>query len=269
MNRLDKKFSELRMISRKGFVLYLTAGDPSMPDCFRIVSRLEKAGVDILELGIPFSDPLADGPTIQKASSRSLKQHTSVQDVFNLVKKLRNEKIEIPVVIFTYYNPVLKYGPDRFVSDCADRGVDGVLILDLPPEEAGDYVVMASGKNIKTIFLITPTTPEKRVKDIVKISTGFVYCVSRTGVTGARKNLSGEAPAIVKKIRKYTDLPVAVGFGISTPEHVRKAAGYCDAVVVGSAAVKKIEDNIGKKDIDGIMARYISSLTRELKAVEK
>ncbi|MBN2190143.1 MAG: tryptophan synthase subunit alpha [Candidatus Aureabacteria bacterium] len=264
MNRIDRKFAELRKASRKGFVLYLTAGDPTMSDSFKIISQVEKAGVDILELGVPFSDPLADGPTIQRASSRSLKHRTSMKDVLNLVKRLRKGGIEVPLVIFTYYNPVLKYGLKRFISDCSDNGVDGALILDLPHDEAGEYVLSASEKDIKTIFLITPTTPERRIRDIVKVSSGFIYCVSRTGVTGARKDLSGEAPSIVKKIKRHTKLPVAVGFGISTAKQVKKVSGYCDAVVVGSAAVKKIEENINSKDIGKSVGRYVAALTKGL-----
>ncbi|MCK9556009.1 tryptophan synthase subunit alpha [bacterium] len=264
MNRIDKKFAELRKTSGKGFILYLTAGDPDMSDSFKIISQVEKAGVDILELGIPFSDPLADGPTIQRASSRSLKRHTSVRDVLNLVKRIRKGKIDIPLVLFTYYNPVLNYGLKRFIFDCGKNGVDGVLILDLPHEEAEEYVLLASKNNIKTIFLITPTTPENRIRDIVRVSSGFIYCVSRTGVTGARKDLSGDAPSMVKKIKKHTKLPVAVGFGISTPGQVKEVSGYCDAVVVGSAAVKKIEDNINSANIGKVMKKYIASLTKGL-----
>lgn len=266
MNRIDRKYQELKSSGKKGFVLYLTAGDPDLKRSENIVSHLERRGVDILELGIPFSDPLADGPTIQKATSRSLSSGTSIKDVFNMVERLRkNKKVELPIVLFTYYNPVMKFGLKRFISKCVQVGVDGILILDLPPEEAEEYKTLALIKGIKTIFLVTPTSLSERIKQISKASTGFVYCVSRTGVTGAKKHLSPEAPVLVKRIKRYSKLPVAVGFGISTPEQVKRVSKYADLVVVGSAAVKKIEENLCRKDMETRVLRFVSKLSSVLK----
>lgn len=266
MNRIDKKFQELKEAGRKAFILYLTAGDPDFKRSVNIISHLENKGVDILELGVPFSDPLADGPTIQKASSRSLKQNTLMKSVFNMVEILRKHKnFKLPIVLFTYYNPVMKFGLKKFILRCSQFDVDGILMLDLPPEEAGKYKNLAAKKDIKTIFLVTPTSPADRIKKIAEASTGFIYCVSRTGVTGARDNLNTETPKLVKQIKRYSALPVAVGFGISTPRQVREVAAYADAAVVGSAAVKKIEENLYKRNLEKKVVLFISELAAGLK----
>lgn len=266
MNRIDKKFQELKTAGRKAFILYLTVGDPDFKRSVNIISHLENKGVDILELGIPFSDPLADGPTIQKASSRSLKQNTLMKSVFNMIEILRKrKKFKLPIVLFTYYNPVMKFGLKKFILRCSQFGVDGILMLDLPPEEAKKYKNLAVKKDIKTIFLVTPTSSADRIKKIVEASTGFVYCVSRTGVTGARESLNTETPKLVKQIKRYSTLPVAVGFGISTPRQVGEVAAYADAVVVGSAAVKKIEENLYKRNLEKKVVLFISKLAAGLK----
>lgn len=266
MNRIDKKFQELKAARRKAFILYLTAGDPDFKRSVNIISHMENKGVDILELGVPFSDPLADGPTIQKASSRSLKQNALMKSVFNMVEILRKRKnFKLPIVLFTYYNPVMNFGLKKFILRCSQLGVDGILILDLPPEEAEEYKNLAAKKDIKTVFLVSPTSPAGRIKKIAEASTGFIYCVSRTGVTGARKKLNTETPKLVKQIKRYSTLPVAVGFGISTPRQIREVAAYADAAVVGSAAVKKIEENLRKRNLEEKVVRFVSKLAAGLK----
>ncbi len=242
MNRIDKKFTDLKLRGKKAFIAYVTAGDPGLAITKRIVLALECAGVDIIELGIPFSDPLADGPTIQAASHRSLLKGITLKIIFAAVKELRNTT-EIPIAFMTYYNPVLKYGVEKFIMSCKYSGVDGVIIPDLPYEEALDLIRCAKREKIATIFLAAPTSTGKRIKDIVKNSTGFIYYVSLTGVTGVRRSLPPEVASNVKKIKSITSKPVAVGFGVSTPVQARDMAKIADGVIVGSAIVKIIADN--------------------------
>jgi tryptophan synthase alpha chain len=242
MNRIDRKFKELKKEKKKAFIAYLTAGDPNLDMTKKIVRTLDSAGVDIVELGIPFSDPLADGPTIQAASHRALQKRVTLSKVFSMVKDLRRTTT-VPIAFMTYYNPVLRYGIAAFIRDCARIGVDGVIIPDLPYEEAGDLIRFGKKSGIATIFLAAPTSTRRRIKDIAKNSTGFIYYVSLTGVTGARKKLPSEVVAKVKSIKLITRKPVAVGFGISLPGQARDIAKASDGVIIGSAIVKIIEDN--------------------------
>ncbi len=242
MNRIDKKFKELRKQKKKAFIAYITAGDPNLNMTKKIVLALESTGVDIVELGIPFSDPLADGPTIQAASHRALQKGITLKKTLSAVGDLR-KSTTIPVAFMTYYNPVLRYGIARFVRDCGHNGVDGLIIPDLPYEEARELVLFAKKKGLATIFLAAPTSTRKRIKDIIKNSSGFIYYVSLTGVTGARKKLPHEIKSNVRMIKSMTKKPVAVGFGISGPAQARDIAKVSDGVIVGSAIVKIIANN--------------------------
>ena len=239
MNRIDKKFKELKRRGKKAFIAYITAGDPNLPMTRRIVLALEGSGADIIELGIPFSDPVADGPTIQAASQRALAGKVSLRKIFAMVKSLRRAT-RIPLVFMTYYNPVFKFGPARFFRTCRETGVDGVIIPDLSIEEAGEAITLGKKNNVATIFLIAPTSPRSRIKEIAAKSRGFIYYVSLTGVTGVRKRLPPEILANVKLIKSLTGKPVAVGFGIADAKQARSIAKAADGVIVGSAIVKII-----------------------------
>lgn len=259
-NRIDKKFGELKAKRQKAFIAYITAGDPTLAATAKLVKALENSGVDIIELGIPFSDPLADGPTIQAASQRALRKHVTLKKVFAMVKGLRHET-GAPIAFMTYYNPVLKYGINRFMDDARRSGVDGVIVPDLPYEEASELVRLGRRKGVATIGLVAPTSTGKRIKEIAKRSTGFVYYVSLTGVTGARKKLPEELKARLATVRSASRKPVCVGFGISTPAQAKEAAGSSDGVIVGSAIVKMIENNIkNEKTLLARVERFAKSL---------
>jgi len=221
-------------------VAYITAGDPTLEATERFVLSLAEAGADVVELGVPFSDPIADGPTIQRASERALRSGTTLASVLALVKKLRQET-EAPLVLFSYFNPVLQMGVKAFANAAAAAGADGMLITDLTPEEAGEYRQVVASRGLDTIFLAAPTTTDARLRRIAESSTGFLYLISRTGVTGARESLPEDLPALVRRTRSVTQLPIAVGFGISLPGHVSILGGIADAAVVGSALVEEIE----------------------------
>ncbi len=239
MNRIDEKFAQLNKLSGKAFISYVTAGDPDLNRTRELVLALESAGADIIELGIPFSDPLADGKTNQEAAERALKNGVTLADVINLVADLRKET-QIPIVFFTYLNPVYQYGYEKFAADAAKAGVDGMLALDVPPEESASLKKALDENNLRMIFLVTPTSAEERVKKITKQVSGFIYYVSRTGVTGVTDKLSDDMEEHINLIRKYSDVPISVGFGISKSEHVKHVAEIADGVIVGSAIVKKI-----------------------------
>jgi tryptophan synthase alpha chain len=227
-----------------------------------LVLKIAECGADIIELGVPFSDPLADGPTIQAASQRALKNRVNLKDIFRLVERLRG--ISAPLVLMTYFNPVLQYGLESFAEDCQRHGIDGIIIPDLPVEEAGPWVMEARLLNVDTIFLLAPTSSSERIKLASRCSTGFLYYVSTTGVTGTRKTLPEELEASVRQIRKYSNKPVAVGFGISTPEQVREVGHFADGVIVGSAIVKMIEENLKRPDLVRRVGGFVSSLAGAL-----
>jgi len=237
-SRVDQKFIELRLNNEKGFIAYLSAGDPSLADTVDIVLRLEDAGVDIVELGLPFSDPLADGRVNQEAAIRALEAGATFEGVLNCVAKIR-ERSELPLIFYAYMNPLLAHGFDSAMKQSAQAGIDGFLLLDLPFEEAGPYRSALTKNNLNAIQLITPTTPNERIEKIVKRASGFVYCVSRAGVTGVQKELAIGAKNLVARIKKRTNAPVALGFGIGTPKQAHDAAQLADAVVVGSAIVNQ------------------------------
>lgn len=263
-NRINKKFKQLRSESKKAFIAYITAGDPKINITEELVLALEQAGVDIIELGVPFSDPMADGPTIQAASERALKNKVSLNDILALVKRIRKNS-QIPIALMTYYNPVFKMGDELFVTSAVRAGVDGVIIPDLPPEEAQDLRKYAVAADLSTIFFMAPTTMDERLKKIVQASTGFLYYVSLTGVTGARTQLSDSIATDIKRAKRITDKPVCVGFGISTPDHVREVGKHADGVIVGSAIIKEIEKNIGNKNLAANVAHYVGGLVNALR----
>lgn len=242
MNRIDKRFKELKKERKAAFIAYITAGDPNLAMTGKIALALEKSGVDLIELGIPFSDPVADGPTIQAASQRALVKGASLKKIFALVSLLRR-KTQIPLVFMTYYNPVFRFGLARFFETCRKTGVDGVIIPDLSIEEAAPVIALAKKNKVATIFLVAPTSPKTRVEAIAAKSKGFIYYVSLTGVTGARKKLPPEVAVNVRKIKSLTDKPVAVGFGVSDAKQARSIAKVADGVIVGSAIVKIIGAN--------------------------
>lgn len=239
-SRISKRFTELRTAGELGLIAYITAGDPSLDATYKFVLALAEAGADVIELGVPFSDPLADGPTIQRASERALKSGTSLAGVLNLVRRIRQSS-QVPLVLFSYYNPILQMGLEKFSAAAAQAGADGVLATDLTPEESDEYRRILHTHNLDTIFLAAPTSSDERLQKIASCSSGFLYLISRTGVTGAKDSLSDELPALLRHVRQFTELPVAVGFGISLPGHVSVLGGLADAAVVGSALVSEIE----------------------------
>lgn len=238
--RLGKRFEQLSRSGELGLIAYITAGDPSLAATEKIVLAAVEAGADVIELGVPFSDPVADGPTIQRASERALRGGTTLAGVIDLVKALR-KNTDVPIVLFSYFNPILQMGLEVFASRAAAAGADGVLVTDLTPEEAGEHRTIMRTHGLDTIFPAAPTSTDERLKLIADASTGFLYVISRTGVTGAKESLPEELPAMVRRTRKFTSLPIAVGFGISLPTQVTVLGGIADAVVVGSALVAEIE----------------------------
>ena len=238
--RISKRFEVLRSAGELGIVAYITAGDPSLEATHKFVLALADAGADVIELGVPFSDPVADGPTIQRASERALKSGTSLAGVLELVRRVR-ESSQVPLVLFTYFNPILQKGLEKFAAAAAQAGADGVLVTDLTPEESEDYRRIIHSKNLDTVFLAAPTSDDERLRKISACSSGFLYLISRTGVTGAKDSLPDDLPGLLRRVRQFTELPVAVGFGISLPGHVSVLGGLADAAVVGSALVSEIE----------------------------
>jgi tryptophan synthase alpha chain len=238
--RISRKFRELAEKGELGLIAYITAGDPSLDATEKIVFAAAEAGADVIELGVPFSDPVADGPTIQRASERALRAGTTIASVLDLVRRLRSHT-DVPLVLFSYFNPILQMGLEKFGEAAAAAGTDGVLVTDLTLEEADEYRVIMHSNGLDTIFLVAPTSTETRIENIARASSGFLYLISRAGVTGAREALPPELPGLARRIRKFTTLPIAVGFGISLPTHVTVLGGIADAAVVGSALVAEIE----------------------------
>jgi tryptophan synthase alpha chain len=243
MNRIDQKFQALRHEGTRAFMPYLCAGDPNPELTSKLLLTLEAAGADLIELGVPFSDPIADGPTVQRASERALTHRISLQQILEIVASLRTQT-EIPIALMSYYNPIFRMGEDAFCKAAQDAGVDGVIIPDLPPEQAQSLLEIAPRYNLATIFLVAPTSPPERMQLIASVSTGFIYCVSVTGVTGARAMLSDEIAPMIAELRKHTDKPISVGFGVSTPDQASQVAQIADGVIVGSAIINVIEEHI-------------------------
>jgi tryptophan synthase alpha chain len=244
LNRIDKKFNSLKAQGKKAFIAYICAGDPDLSTTGRLVLEFDKAGVDIVELGIPFSDPLADGPTIQNASQRAIKRGVNIPKIFEIVKHLR-KKTDMPIVLMGYYNPIYSYGVLSFIRHAKIAGVDGIIVPDLIPEEADEFISESRKYDLSTIFLAAPTSSDKRLNTIVSKSTGFIYYVSLAGVTGARKSLAKGIREHVQNIKQKSKKPVCIGFGVSTPMQARKLSQYSDGVIVGSAIIKFLEKNLG------------------------
>jgi len=238
--RISKRFAEVRAAGELGIVAYITAGDPSLDATLKFVLALAEAGADVIELGVPFSDPLADGFTIQRASERALKSGTTLAGVLGLVRRIRQSS-QVPLILFSYYNPILQMGLEKFAATAASSGADGVLATDLTPEESEDYRGILSAHHLDAIFLGAPTSTDERLAKIAACSSGFLYLISRTGVTGAKDALPDDLPTLLRRARAVTQLPLAVGFGISLPGHVSVLGGLADAAVVGSALVSEIE----------------------------
>jgi tryptophan synthase alpha chain len=256
VSRLADTFARLRAAGTPGLVTYVTAGDPDLAGTAGILRALDRAGADVVEVGIPFSDPLADGPVIQRATERALAAGTTLLGVLDLLKQLRSE-IRIPVVLFSYANPVLRIGAERFGDLAREAGVDGVLILDLPIEEAGDFRSMLAARGIDTILLLSPTTSDERLRKAAALGSGFLYAISRLGVTGARNEIADGAEDMVRRIRRVSNLPVALGFGISKPDHVREVGQWADAAVVGSALVNVIAEAGRSPDLNTRVEEYV------------
>lgn len=264
MRRIEKTFRNLKREGRSALIPFITAGDPSLEITKSLVLEMEKKGADIVELGVPFSDPLADGPTIQAASERSLRKGTTLEKVLLTVKQLRG-KTEIPLVLMTYYNPLYQFGLNRFIKEAVSKGVDGVIVPDLSPEEGEDLMRKAGKAGLALIFLLAPTSSPKRIRLVGARTKGFLYYVSLTGVTGARDNLSSTIRSSLRKIRTHTDKPIAVGFGISSPEQARAVASWAEGVIVGSALVGLIARNQKSRNLVNLVGNFVGRLSRAIK----
>jgi tryptophan synthase alpha chain len=258
MNRIERKFQELRQKDEKALVGFITAGDPDVEQSLKIMSAMCAAGLDILELGIPFSDPTADGPAIQRSSARALAHKVNLSQVLDMIRRLR-EKTAIPIILFGYYNPILQYRGDKFCADARSAGADGVLVVDLPPEESAELTNGQREAKFPLIRLIAPTTPRARMHRIAESASGFLYLISKTGVTGSKGLDLDDIAARTASVKAVTDLPVCVGFGISTAEDVRSIAAVADGVVIGSAFERLIEENLDEPNLAGILAEQVKA----------
>jgi tryptophan synthase alpha chain len=256
MSRIDAAFRDLRSQARTGLITYVTAGDPDIEKSRDIVVRLDRAGADLLEIGVPFSDPLADGPVIQRATERALAAGTTLKGVLAMIASVR-AAIRAPIVVFSYANPLLRMGEGAFARQAAEAGVDGVLALDLPIEEAGGFRETLRAAGLDTIFLLSPTTTDARIRRAGELGSGFLYGISRLGVTGARDQVASGAETLVRRIRTHTPLPIALGFGISRPEHVAEVCAYADAAVVGSALVSVVAESSGSPQLLDRVEEYV------------
>src|SRR3981081_3223980 len=259
-SRISKRFAQLRASGELGIVAYIVAGDPSLDASLKYVLALAEAGADVIELGVPFSDPLADGPTIQRGAERALKAGTTLAGVLDLIRRIR-ESSQVPLILFSYFNPILQMGLEKFASTAASSGADGGLATDLTPQESEDSRRVLAAHDLDTIFLGAPPSTDERLAKIAACSSGFLYLISRTGVTGAKDALPDDLPALIRRTRSVTQLPIAVGFGISLPGHVSVLGGLADAAVVGSALVSEIEK---AKSVDGAAAA-LAERVRSLK----
>jgi tryptophan synthase alpha chain len=258
MSRIDQAFKKCKGKGQSVLIPFVVAGDPDLATTETLVRQMGQAGADIIELGVPYSDPLADGPIIQAASLRALQRGVNLQSVLNLAKELKGESV--PLVIMTYYNPVYRYGLQAFAQDCRECAIAGVILPDLPPEEAGPWIQEARKVEVDTIFLTAPTSSTERIHQVSRVSRGYIYHVSVTGVTGVRGDLSADLEAAVRRIKEISGKPVAVGFGISTPEQAKEVGRFADGIIVGSAIVKIMEEAMGKKDMIQRVENFIASL---------
>ncbi|MFN2416133.1 MAG: tryptophan synthase subunit alpha [Pyrinomonadaceae bacterium] len=257
--RIGEAFRKLEGAGRRGFIPFITAGDPDLRTTRALLVELARAGATLIELGVPFSDPVADGPVIQRASERALRQNVGLADVLETLADARRDT-DVPVILFSYFNPLLQFGVERLAEESARAGVDGILATDLVPEESAEFNAVLTRRGLDQIFLVAPTTSDARLRLVAERASGFVYAVSRAGVTGARTDLSSEAARLVGRVRGVTRLPVAVGFGISRPEHVAEVWHYADAAVVGSALVAEIEEHAGRPDLVARVGQFARSL---------
>ncbi len=267
--RITRRFAALREAGQLGIVAYITAGDPSLDATLKFVIALAEAGADVIEFGIPFSDPVADGPVIQRASERALKAGATLAGVLDVVRRIRNSNSaaarEVPIVLFGYYNPMFQMGIEKFAATASAAGADGVLATDLTPEESADYRRILAAHNLDTVFLAAPTSTDERIDKISAATSGFLYLISRTGVTGAKDSMPDDLPALIRRVRSHTNLPIAVGFGISLPGHVSVLGGLADAAVIGSALVSEIE----KAESVDAAAQALGAKIRTLKEAGK
>jgi len=266
--RISRRFADLQARGEMGIVAYITAGDPSLGASLEFVLALAEAGADVIELGVPFSDPLADGPTIQRASERALKSGATLAGVLNLVREIRKAS-DVPLVLFSYYNPILQMGLEKFAAAASEAGADGVLATDLTPEESADYRRILAAHQLDTIFLGAPTSTDERLAQIAAVSSGFLYLISRTGVTGAKDSLPDDLPTLLRRARAATKLPLAVGFGISQPGHVSVLGGLVDAAVIGSALVAEIENATATDSSSAAIDRAATALAARIHSLKR
>lgn len=260
MGRIADGFTDLKREGKKGFIPFITAGDPDLASTEKLLITLAQSGATLIELGVPFSDPMADGPVIQRASERALKNNFGLQEILDLVARARKQ-INIPIILFSYYNPLFQFGLKRLAAAAKDAGLDGVLVTDLSPEESGEFESELRARDLDMIFLVAPTSTDERLKLVSERASGFIYAVSRAGVTGTREAVSAEAEKLVNRVRKFSELPVAVGFGISNAEQVKDVHRYADAVVVGSAIVAEMERLGGSPDLVEGIGKFLTGLT--------
>lgn len=263
MSRISDKFCELKRSGRGAFIPFITTGDPDLATTERLLIELTKAGADIIELGMPFSDPVADGEVIQRASERALRNGVTLRDALTCAKNVR-QLVDVPLVLFSYYNPLLQFGEEKLAVAASQAGIDGVLVTDLIPEEAESWTQTLLGQALDPIFLVAPTTSDKRLALIAQHARGFIYAVSRAGVTGERDEMTRDAETLVQRIRSISDLPVGVGFGISTAEQVRAVWRFADAAVVGSAIVRKIEKLADSPELVSRVGEFARSLVQRM-----
>src|SRR2546421_2516367 len=259
MSRITETFETLKRDGRKGFIPFITAGDPDLNTTIELIVELARAGATLIELGIPFTDPMADGPVIQRASERALRHGFGIREVLQIVSEARKET-DVPIILFSYFNPLLQFGIEKLASEAKGARVDGILVTDLVPEEANQFASALRANDLDMIFLIAPTSTDERLKMVAERSSGFIYAVSRAGITGAREQMSAEAEKLVRRMRAFSDLPIAVGFGISTPEHVANVWRYADAAVVGSAIVAEIERGGSSSEIVSRVGEFARQL---------
>ncbi|HMA80198.1 MAG TPA: tryptophan synthase subunit alpha [Candidatus Binatia bacterium] len=268
MSRIEKTFTELKKRGEAALIPFVTAGDPDLPTTLKILRALVEGGADCIELGIPFSDPTADGPTIQRSSERALKRPVSLAAIFHLIREFRRHS-QVPVVLFGYFNPIFRFGLEKFARQAAEAGADGVLCVDLPPEESSELKRWTDGAGLDLIFLLSPTSGPDRLHQVARQGRGFIYYVSVTGVTGARRSFDDGLRSQVERVRKAASLPVGVGFGISTPKQAAWIAGFADAAVVGSALVERIEKARGNDQKAKQAGRFIAQLKRAIRRAAK
>ena len=259
MGRIEEAFTKLKREGKKGFIPFITAGDPDLASTEQLLTTLANSGATLIELGVPFSDPMADGPVIQRASERALRHKFGLQEIFETTARARKQ-IDTPIILFSYYNPLLQFGLKRIAEAARDAGLDGVLVTDLTPEESGEFETELRAQGLDMIFLVAPTSTDERLRLVAEHASGFIYAVSRAGVTGTRDTVSAEAEKLVDRMRQFSELPIAVGFGISNAEQVRDVHRYADAVVVGSAIVAEMERLGGAPDLVGRIGEFLKGL---------